>query len=210
MCVIYVCHTPISQEELQRGWITNNDGGGVAWVEEGKVRWVKGLMTFDDVVRLHAKIINKLPQVWHFRSATHGGVCPELTHPFLVSAKRPFSNQLTGVLRKGEALLFHNGVEGNAIPLLISALFAKGQRWRYGKLSDTRAVAVLMGVVGEVVLEVFNSRFVLFNWNGDIKIIGHFFELREGIKSSSPVVQYHGYDWRRYLDDTYDWRRWRK
>jgi hypothetical protein len=122
--------------------------------------------------------------VWHFRSATHGGVSQSLTHPFLISPKAPFSNPLKGVLKTGEALLFHNGVEGQAIPQLIQLLAIKGMRFNE-QVSDTRAIAIMASLVGEVVLSMFSSKFLLFRSDGSINIKGQFYEENELLVSSS-------------------------
>jgi predicted glutamine amidotransferase len=184
MCVIIIAQKRMpTEDELRRAWQRNNDGAGVAWWERGKVKWVKGLMKLEDVLKLIPKV--KTPSVWHFRSATHGGVNQELTHPFLISPSSPFSNPLKGGLKKGEALLFHNGVEGQAISQLIQLLAIKGMRLNE-QVSDTRAIAIMSSLVGEVVLSMFSSKFVLLRSDGSITTKGSFHE-EDGLLVSSPL-----------------------
>jgi hypothetical protein len=124
--------------------------------------------------------------VWHFRSATHGGVSQSLTHPFLISPKAPFSNPLKGVLKTGEALLFHNGVEGQAISNLINLLVIKNLRLDDTVMSDSRAIAIAISLVGEVALTLYHSKFALFRADGSITIKGNFTE-EDGLLVSTPL-----------------------
>jgi predicted glutamine amidotransferase len=124
--------------------------------------------------------------VWHFRSATHGGVSQALTHPFLISPKAPFSNPLKGVLKAGESLLFHNGVEGQAISNLINLLAIKNLRLDDTKMSDSRAIAIAVALVGEVALTLYHSKFALFRADGSITIKGNFTE-EDGLLVSTPL-----------------------
>ena len=175
MCVIFVCKSRLpSEEELRSAWVRNSDGGGVAWWDGSKVRWKKGLMRLSDLLELLPQL--KLPCIVHLRAATHGGVCPELTHPFLISTTRPYNLDLRGVLRKKECLLFHNGVENSAISYLVQLLALKNKRLDATHMSDSRAIALLVSMVGTVALSLFNSKFALLNWEGDIEVRGHFYE----------------------------------
>jgi len=175
MCVIFVCRERLpTEEELRQGWMRNGDGAGVGWWDGSKVRWRKGLMRLNDLLELLPQL--KLPCIIHLRAATHGGVTPELTHPFIVSVQRPFSLALSGSLKRGEQLLFHNGVENSAMSYLVQLLALKGQRLDTAHMSDSRAIALLVSMVGTVALSLFNSKFALLNWEGDIEVRGHFYE----------------------------------
>jgi len=49
MCIIAVCKDrKLSLEEIDYGWTRNPDGGGIGWVENGRVNYIKGLMTLED------------------------------------------------------------------------------------------------------------------------------------------------------------------
>jgi predicted glutamine amidotransferase len=173
MCVIIVAQKRLpTEDEIRRAWLRNDDGAGVAWVRRGKVVWVKGLMRLEDVLAIRDEV--KTPSVWHFRSATHGGVNRELTHPFLINPQSPFENPLKGKLRTGQSLLFHNGVEGQAISNLISLLALKNLRLDDTNMSDTRAIAIAISLVGEVVLSLYSSKFALVRSDGTIITRGNF------------------------------------
>jgi glutamine phosphoribosylpyrophosphate amidotransferase len=183
VCVIFVCRERLpSEDELRQAWMRNSDGAGVAWWDGGKVKWRKGLMRLSDLLELLPQL--KLPCIIHLRAATHGGITPELTHPFIISTTRPYSLELRGALRKGEALLFHNGVEHNALPQLVQLLVLKGQRLDTAHMSDSRAIAILASMVGTVALSLFNSKFAVIDWKGDVEVRGHFYE-EDGLLVSS-------------------------
>jgi glutamine phosphoribosylpyrophosphate amidotransferase len=183
VCVIFVCKDRLPMEdELRAAWVRNSDGAGVAWWDGQKVRWRKGLMRLSDLLELLPQL--KLPSVIHFRAATHGGITPELTHPFIISTHRPYNLELRGTLRKGEALLFHNGVENTALSQLIQVLALKGKRLDTCHMSDSRAIALLVSLVGTVALSMFHSKFALVDWRGEVEIRGHFYD-EDGILVSS-------------------------
>jgi predicted glutamine amidotransferase len=186
MCVIIVAQKRLpNEEELRRAWSRNDDGAGVSWVSRrGKVVWVKGLMRLEDVLAIRNEV--RLPCVWHFRSATHGGVSQALTHPFLISPKAPFSNPLKGTLKDGESLLFHNGVEGQAISNLINLLAIKNLRLDDTVMSDSRAIAISISLVGEVVLTLYHSKFAIVRSDGTITVQGNFTE-EDGLLVSTPL-----------------------
>jgi glutamine phosphoribosylpyrophosphate amidotransferase len=197
MCVIFVCRDRLpTEDELRATWARNSDGAGVAWWDGKKVRWRKGLMRLSEVLELLPQL--SVPCVLHFRAATHGGVVPELTHPFIISTTRPYSLELRGALRKEEALLFHNGVENSALSQLIQLLALKGKRLDTAHMSDSRAIALLCSMVGTVALAMFHSKFVLINWEGDLEVRGQFYE-EDGMLVSShykyPSCGYGQYGW---------------
>jgi hypothetical protein len=91
---------------------------------------------------------------------------------------------LRGTLRKGEALLFHNGVENSAISHLVQVLALKGKRLDTTHMSDSRAIALLVSMVGTVTLSLFHSKFAMMDWKGDVEVRGNFYE-EEGLLVSS-------------------------
>jgi hypothetical protein len=186
MCIIIVARKRLpNEDELRRAWSRNDDGAGVSWLSSrGRVMWMKGLMTLDEVLAIRKEV--KLPCVWHFRSATHGGICRELTHPFLINPQDPFSNPLKGSLMKGQSLLFHNGVEGQAIGQLIHLLALKNLRLDDATMSDSRAIAIAIALVGEVVLSLYSSKFAIMRSDGTIVIRGNFTE-EDGLLVSTPL-----------------------
>lgn len=100
-----------TEEELRKCFSTNKDGAGIAWMEDGVCKWVKGLMNIDDFL----KKLNEIPDLketiamFHFRIATHGddSVKQGLTHPFPVTADREAQIAHEGTSRM---IAMHNGV----------------------------------------------------------------------------------------------------
>jgi hypothetical protein len=54
------------------------------------------------------------------------------------------------------------------------------------QVSDTRAIAIMIALVGEVALSLFSSKFVLVRSNGEIVIQGQFHE-DDGLVVSVPL-----------------------
>lgn len=148
MCQIFYCpRGEPSKEILQSSWEHNDDGGGMAWIDEGKVQFVKGYSIFEDFYSVWREL--PLPKVAHFRFATHGGVCQELTHPFPLTPSAGLA--LRGAV---ESVLFHNGVFAAFEPNLRTAIFSGQLRVPRGPLSDSRAMAMLAGRFGKRVLDL--------------------------------------------------------
>jgi len=88
MCIIAIKPEGISIpiERLKSCWDNNSDGAGFMYSENGKLNIVKGLMTFDSFIKSYNDIspLNKRIVI-HFRYGTHGKICPDLTHPFIIN-----------------------------------------------------------------------------------------------------------------------------
>jgi hypothetical protein len=153
MCVILVCpaHVRPDRATLQACHAANPHGAGVAWREDGQVRWFKGLAA-DDVEILLPQLPGEL--VIHFRWASVGEVTPKLCHPFPVSAKA--STRLSGHAR---AVLFHNGTWTDWRETLRRM---PGQRRPDGLLSDSRVAASLVDLCGIGTLPRLPGRWVFF------------------------------------------------
>jgi hypothetical protein len=83
----------------------NPHGGGVAWLQDGKLHFHRGLDARQIYAMQECGIIT-LPYLLHFRWATHGSKRPQLTHPF-PTGPRAFYGELKGT---AEEVLIHNGV----------------------------------------------------------------------------------------------------
>lgn len=88
MCVIasIPAGRTVSESELRDMWQTNPDGAGIAWIEGNKVVTYKSmklkpfLRKFKQVVQHHGQS----DILVHMRIATHGEVCLDNNHPFVV------------------------------------------------------------------------------------------------------------------------------
>ncbi len=136
MCVIAVSPAgqKVSREVFERMWRSNDDGFGMMYRSREGVGIVKGLLDMEEAWEQYALLPEGVPHVLHFRLATHGGVKPELTHPFLVHEESPIAQ--VGVFER--PVLAHNGVWS------LHALKAKEVKLK-GPVSDTRVLAAWIG-----------------------------------------------------------------
>jgi hypothetical protein len=98
-------------ETLRTCFENNDDGAGYMFAYGGKVRIVKGLMTFSDFIisldKAVARYGEKLAFVLHFRWSTQAGVRRDCTHPFPLSKSMTDLRKLTTECEIGIA---HNGI----------------------------------------------------------------------------------------------------
>jgi len=85
----------IAEKALRCGFESNNDGCGLAWVEDGKIHIEKGMFTWDAFLGLYQQH-EQHPMLIHFRKSTHGKKNEANCHPFLFN--------------DGKLALIHNGV----------------------------------------------------------------------------------------------------
>lgn len=85
----------IAEKALRCGFESNNDGCGLAWVEDGKIHVEKGMFTWDAFLGLYQQH-EQCPMLIHFRKSTHGKKNEANCHPFLFN--------------DGKLALIHNGV----------------------------------------------------------------------------------------------------
>jgi hypothetical protein len=154
MCVILVCPDDVRPDRaiLDACHRASPHGAGVAWREDGEVRWMKGLEP-DELEPLIDGLSGEI--VIHFRIASVGEVTPRLCHPFPVTACA--TTRLSGHAR---AVLFHNGTWGAWRETLRRM---PRHRMPDGLLSDTRVAASLVDLCGMDVLERLPGRWVFFD-----------------------------------------------
>ncbi len=115
MCIIAAkpANTPMpSAERIRNMWLSNPDGAGFMYAEDGRVRIEKGFMTLEAFnARLEELAtvtdLTRHSFVMHFRITTHGGTKPENCHPFPVSDNMGMLQKLKTSARVGIA---HNGI----------------------------------------------------------------------------------------------------
>lgn len=90
MCIIALKPEKVllSKSQMQIMWDNNPHGAGFMYAENGEVKVVKGLETLDALWDAVQEVGPLRKMVLHFRIRTHGGIIPELTHPFWVREKR--------------------------------------------------------------------------------------------------------------------------
>ena len=124
----------------------------MAWREDGKVRWFKGLEP-EGLEPLFAELSGEI--VIHFRLASVGEVTPKLCHPFPVTACA--TTRLSGQSR---AALFHNGTWSSWRETLRRMPIHHRPD---GLMSDTRVAASLVDLCGMDVLDRLPGRWVFFD-----------------------------------------------
>ena len=179
MCVILVCPENVRPDRatLDACHEANPHGAGVAWREDGVVRWNKGLDP-DELERLIAELPGEI--VIHFRWASVGEVTPKLCHPFPVSAKA--NTRLSGQAR---AVLFHNGTWSHWRETMHRM---PRHRIPDGLLSDTRVAASLVDLSGMDTLDQLPGRWVFFE-RDFTELFGDWRKWR-GMKVSNLVFTY--------------------
>jgi hypothetical protein len=179
----------IPNDVIDYNLLHNPDGFGIAWRDpvEG-LQWTKFGPTVDDgkAFRTMLKAIDAdttIEYVAHWRMATHGDKCIEMSHPFAYQDRDG-----------NEVILFHNGI--------IDIDTAKGE-------SDTSAwvrkvLAKLPprwwddpGIVGLVEHDIGWSRLALMTWDETVRINQTDWENKGGIWYSTEP--------RGYLSKTYTW-----
>lgn len=156
MCVILVCPPQVRPniETLQRCWIANPHGAGIAWREQARVHWLKSNRV-SEILRIANAKAGEI--VIHFRIASVGRVCNELRHPFPVSRRAGLASA-----GSGRAVLFQNGTWHEWEHGLEFAA-AEGYAVPKGEMSDARAAAFLCSIYGHRILRQCGfSRWVFF------------------------------------------------
>ncbi len=148
MCIAAIIKEPISREYLHEMNKDNPHGGGVAWLENGFIRFERGL---DDAAIWDLQQNGALtyPYFLHFRWATHGGVVPQLTHPFPVGPRALFG-ELSGY---ATSVFMHNGVWNGYAAHLHKVLAPKAL---VDAASDTAVAAYLLGTDPEFIDKLDN------------------------------------------------------
>jgi hypothetical protein len=194
MCIICECNTRLTREEFNSCFTSNSHGAGFAWRADNINHYIKGFMERDAAWEAYQNV--PVPHVAHFRLASAGGVCPALTHPFIVSMESPVKLSWDGP----EALLFHNGTISGWKDMLFSLALQIGLP--DGDMSDTRFVAMAMSVpiLGDRALNFFHGgKFAMLDTAGTIQRIG-MWEQHEGNWYSNS-----GYQSRTYVSTARDW-----
>ena len=181
MCVIAVCEKNLpSLDDLQKMERTNNDGAGVAWIEDGFVRWRKNLRA-EEIL----EVPFTLPVAIHFRMASIGGIHPELCHPFVVD--RNADTKIEGSTKK--SVLMHNGHWADWRSFCRNALRKVKGKIPSGRWSDTRALAWLSHLYGKEFLEIAEQKVALISPRG-IALYGSWVD-HKGYKVTNTNFDYY-------------------
>ena len=158
MCVISASPSKSQRptlETLQACEAQNPHGAGVAFIENGKPFFQKGLKAAQ-IFKLAKNV--KGPMVVHFRWATVGGINDNLCHPFIVSKTSPLARE-----GYAKALLFHNGtwtsrehqLKAEGLPTSLKGL-----------TSDSRLAATMVDAAGVGALAEMEGRYCILTKHG--------------------------------------------
>lgn len=147
----------------------NSHGGSIAFLENGKLCYQKGIKA-----KKINKIINKrlIPHgvkvaIIHFRIASVGNVNEKLCHPF------PISKEVKTDLKVEDSkfdLLFHNGTISNWEKMLIKSIQKNPAQIPKGELSDSRIIAFLVKRHGhDIIKDSVMNKFSILTKKGIIK-----------------------------------------
>lgn len=152
MCVIAICEKRrLTKAEFDNCWNSNRHGFGCAYWTGNKIITAKGIMEQKEAWKVYHNL--PLPHVAHFRIASAGAVCPELTHPFICSSRSGLGMEYEGV----SPVLFHNGTVSNWHDLLFSVML-QTKIVPKGSMSDSRTMAIICSVMGKEFLELYDSQ----------------------------------------------------
>jgi hypothetical protein len=209
MCVAVILNpgATLKRTEIEKMYMSNADGVGVAWAKDGVVRWYKTTkVSFEYITKLVANWAD-YPRLVHFRYSTAGGVRPDLCHPFeigpLATCKPIHETQLA---------MIHNGHWGRWDEVR-DLLKGEGLLPDAGPWSDTR-LAALLAYSDIEWLNALGGKVAIMSGDGDIKTLGHWEELREGIWVSNKAWETSSYkrggytgfkNWKGWEWDDVDW-----
>lgn len=183
MCVIAVYEeVRPTLEDLNKMHTSNKDGAGIAWFEESKVHWKKGL-TPKQIFTLSESA--PFPFVVHFRLGTVG-VGKQLCHPF------PITEKGGGPLLEGcsDHVLFHNGHWSQWKDWLIRSYLGSRGTIPDVVWSDSRALAILAYRHGLSLLQFVDHEKIVVMGKDKIRCYGHWIK-EKGVRYSNLI-------WRAY------------
>ena len=188
MCVIleFQDNKPeeISKELLKSAEAHNKHGGGIAWIDNGIVKWEKGMhVTAEYIDKLIKKENIQQPFVVHFRIATHGAVDTPLCHPFALS---PESDDTASSGSDPVGVLFHNGVWGDYRTMGLKAVTSiENARVPDGDTSDSRIMAWLVRFYGISYLSLINEKVAVLTPKGLLEFGSGWTKVKEVRASNS-------------------------
>lgn len=178
MCVIFIADKERPTGEMvEKAYSRNPKGAGIAWRENGFVKWRKGL-TLEEIQPLIEAA--PFPFIAHFRVDTCGGDSKEMTHPFAVDVNSPLF--LSG--RTKGYMMFHNGHWGPWKDRLLDTVIKSGKPLPGGRWTDSRAMAFVAAVYGVGALELIDEKSVALSPT-DLQVYGNGWSRVNGVVCSN-------------------------
>lgn len=191
MCVAVTLQpgAELTEEEIYKMGNANGDGFGFAWAEDGVVHWWKSIEYNVEYFHHLVRSLKEFPRFVHFRLATIGGVRVDLCHPFEIGPMAACQER-----GHGNKVMMHNGHwyrSGEIFDILKREQALPDN----GPWSDTR-VAALMAAQDEDWLTVVTGRVATLDGAGNMRLLGSWDKLRDGILVSNKGWD-HEYNYRR-------------
>lgn len=93
---------------LKNCWTSNDDGAGLCYLDNNKVKIKKGFLKFKHLYKeLQSKDFTDTILIIHFRTATSGGISKANCHPFPISKN---INDLKALEKTCDVAIAHNGI----------------------------------------------------------------------------------------------------
>lgn len=210
MCIILTCEMDKRPtfDLIQTCFITNGDGAGLMWCEDGMVQTAKGFMDEYSLYEAIEDIPTDTPLAIHMRIATSGGISVGTCHPFPVCHDL---EALHAPYVECDAALMHNGVIRDIVTndalgisdtVFFTATTVCDLYRHYG--------AVTSAMKRRMRKEAPSNRFAILTSDGTLSRIGDGWEtVTDGIHASNGSWRFD-YRWYRYTSHTstsrwYDW-----
>ena len=210
MCIIAIKPKNVkapNQHILRNMFMANPDGAGVAFNHKGNLHIVKGLMTFDEFYEICSQIPDESAVIYHARIQTSGGICKELTHPFLLDKNIEKQRQTIIKIDKGQAVA-HNGIfnefstkeQNNDTTQFISTYLyplKHAKDLNNGSILDDDFDKIIQKLCG------LSNRLAIIDEKGNTKKYGDGWIYDDGIYYSNdsyedPIYKLYDYDYFRY------------
>lgn len=180
-----------SYATLQSAESLNDDGGSIAWLEDGKINYHKGITAkkINKIIERRLKVKKVDTAIIHFRIASVGDVNKKLCHPFQIS------NDVRPELKVEDCendLLFHNGTIHDWESILIENIKGLDVKIPIGELSDSRIMAWLVNLKQDHEFlddtDYLGNKFSILTKNGIVKY-GHWITVGDNECSNDYFVK---------------------
>ena len=212
MCVIACKPAGVpfpTMETLKNCWMSNPQGAGVAWWDDGFVRIEKGMMTWEAfeayAEKLHRVLTPESSIIYHFRITSRGEKSAEQCHPYPLSAD---DAQLKGLSLRTDCAVAHNGT------MSISCEEGMNDTQTFVKYYLTNIAALCPDWLGTpagraLAGNIADSKLAFLKDNA-IVTIGEFITAEDGLlySNSGYLQRSTTTTWSRYYDDDYDYGKW--
>lgn len=201
MCIIVYKPAGIespSWQVLHNCFENNQDGAGFMYVENGKVYFEKGFMSWRSFKKALKPFKNRtdLPMAIHFRITTHGGTEKGLCHPFPLTENKKELKAISGTTNVG---IVHNGcismVGKPDIGMSDTSDFIR----KYANIVITSPKWYNNPNANKVLAELIGSKMLVLSNDGHGEVVGNGWNEVDGVLFSNSSFQ--KYYWCKYNDE---------